>query len=176
MQYRGGVSSEVRAARPGDATAIFQLIRGLAEYEREPDAVRGTAEQLRDTLFGGGPNGTGPAVFAHVAEDDLDDGQGRRVVGIAVWWITYSTWEGRHGIHLEDLFVLPEARGRGHGLALIRTLAALAVERDYARLEWAVLDWNRPAIDFYDRLGAESLDEWITRRLHGKALRALGEA
>jgi GNAT superfamily N-acetyltransferase len=131
-------------------------------YEKEPDAVDNTVEALTATLFG--PD---PRAFAHVVERD---GQ---IVGIAVWFITYSTWTGRHGIWLEDLFVLESERGRGYGKALMQALAAVCIERDYARFEWTVLDWNEPAIGFYRSLGVTPLSEWTTQRLTGDALRAL---
>ncbi|WP_309080125.1 GNAT family N-acetyltransferase [Zhihengliuella sp.] len=142
------------------------MINELAAYEREPDAVRTTEAMLQDHLFG-----KQPGVFAHVAA--IPGADGDDVVGMAIWYLTYSTWEGVHGIHLEDLYVRPEARGTGSGKALLATLAAIAVERGYRRLEWQVLDWNAPAIGFYDALGAGSLDGWTTRRLHGDALQAV---
>ncbi|WP_344881269.1 GNAT family N-acetyltransferase [Zhihengliuella alba] len=142
------------------------MINELAEYEREPEAVRNSEEMLREHLFG-----AQPGVFGHVAETAGNDGEDGAVVGMALWYLTYSTWEGVHGIHLEDLYVRPEARGTGSGRALLATLAAIAVERGYRRVEWQVLDWNAPAIGFYDALGAGSMDGWTTRRLDGDALR-----
>jgi GNAT superfamily N-acetyltransferase len=156
----------IRPARPGDVDAIVQLVRDLADYERAAERVQLTAEQLRAALFG-----ERPAVFAHVAVD----GAGADVVGYAVWFVTYSTWLGRHGVHLEDLYVRPEHRGHGHGRALMATLAGLCTERGYGRLEWSVLDWNDPAIRFYRSLGAEGLAEWTTHRLSGEALAALAD-
>lgn len=153
----------IRPARVEDVPVILTLIRELAIYEREPDAVVATEDDLRTALFG--PD---PAVFAHVAEED------GTVVGYALWFLTYSTWLGRHGIHLEDLYVTPAARGRGHGKALLTELAAIAVERGYGRVEWSVLDWNRPAIDFYESLGAEPMSDWTTYRLTADALTKLG--
>ncbi|MFT4214806.1 MAG: GNAT family N-acetyltransferase [Microbacterium sp.] len=152
----------LRAARPGDEDGILSLIQALAVYEREPDAVENTADMLRDTLFG--PE---PRAFAHVVERDGN------LVGIAIWFLTYSTWTGRHGIWLEDLYVDEEQRGRGYGLALIASLAAVCVERGYPRLEWTVLEWNAPSIAFYRSLGALPQDEWTTQRLTGDALGAL---
>jgi len=152
----------LREARPGDEHGIFACIRALAEYEREPDAVTGTAQMLADTLFGADPH-----AFAHVVERD------GRIVGIALWFLTYSTWTGHHGIWLEDLFVHESERGRGYGKALIATLAALCVAREYTRLEWTVLDWNAPSIAFYRSLGAVPLEEWTTQRLDGSGLVAL---
>ncbi len=105
-----------------------------------------------------------PAVWCHIAEVDGE------VAGFALWYLTFSTWVGRHGIYLEDLFVRPAFRGRGVGVALLRTLARTAAERGYQRVEWAVLDWNQPAIDFYRRAGARPMDEWTVFRLTGDAL------
>ena len=154
----------VREARPGDEPAILACIHALAVYEREPDAVENTVDDLTATLFG--PE---PRAFAHVVERD---GQ---IVGIAVWFITYSTWTGRHGIWLEDLYVHDSERGRGYGKALMRALAAVCIERGYSRFEWTVLDWNEPAIGFYRSLGVTPLSEWTTQRLTGDALAALAD-
>ena len=152
----------LREARPGDEAGILACITALAVYEREPDAVHNTVEALTATLFG--PE---PRAFAHVVERDGS------IVGIAVWFITYSTWTGRHGIWLEDLFVLSSERGRGYGKALMQALAAVCVEREYSRFEWTVLDWNEPAIGFYRSLGVTPQSEWTTQRLSGEALSAL---
>ena len=141
----------------------IQLVRDLATYERAPDAVKATPEQLRAALFG--PQ---PAAYALVAET------GGEVVGFALYFLNFSTWEGVHGIYLEDLYVMPEHRGTGLGKALLKSLAQIAVERGYARFEWWVLDWNTPSIDFYRRLGAVPMDEWTVYRLTGDALRAAG--
>jgi GNAT superfamily N-acetyltransferase len=153
----------VRAARPEDVPAIYRLIRDLADYEHSLEKVTGTEEELRRSLFG-----ADPAVYAHVATGD--DGE---VAGFALWFLNYSTWTGTHGIYLEDLFVEPGTRGRGYGKALLAELARICVERRYARLEWAVLDWNTPSIEFYRALGARAMDEWDTYRLTGPALTAL---
>jgi GNAT superfamily N-acetyltransferase len=158
----------IRPARPDDVPAILRMIRDLAEYEKEPDAVTATEDDIRTALFG-----PGPGAFCHLAEHTHEDGT-VEYAGFALWFTTFSTWTGKHGIHMEDLFVHPHLRGHGYGLALLRELAALCVERGYTRLEWAVLDWNEPAIRFYDSLGASSLDEWTDRRLDGAALAALG--
>ena len=152
----------LRPARPGDEPGILACITALAVYEKEPDAVDNTADDLTVTLFG--PE---PRAFAHVVERD---GQ---IVGIAVWFITYSTWTGRHGVWLEDLFVLDSERGRGYGKALMRALAAVCIERGYSRFEWTVLDWNEPAIGFCRSLGVTPMSEWTTQRLTGDALNAL---
>ncbi len=158
----------MRTAVPDDVDEILELIRALAEYEREPDAVRNTPQRLRELLFA-----DHPAIFCHVV--DAPAGAGHRIDGFALWFLNYSTWEGTHGLYLEDYFVRPEARGRGLGTALLTTLAALAVERGYARMEWVVLRWNQPAIDVYRHVGAEPLDEWDTYRLTGRALEQLAE-
>ncbi len=155
----------IRPARPDDVPVIHALVRELAEYEKEPEAVVATEQDLRTALFG--PDA---AVFAHVAQEDGDGA----VVGFALWFRNYSTWTGRHGVYLEDLYVRPQARGRGHGLALLRTLARICVERGYTRLEWSVLDWNEPSIRFYESLGSRPMDGWTVRRLDGGALDALG--
>ena len=155
----------LRAAQPGDEAGILACIQALAVYEREPDAVENTAEALTASLFGADPK-----AFAHVVERD------GTIVGIALWFLTYSTWTGRHGIWLEDLYVDEAQRGRGYGKALISSLAALCIERGYSRLEWTVLDWNAPAISFYRVIKAEPMDEWTTQRLTGDALAALAAA
>src|SRR6478672_1432998 len=127
--------SVIRPATPADVPVILQLIHELAVYEKEPDAVRNTPEMLTEVLFG-----SDPRVYANMAENE--DGEVR---GFALWFLNYSTWEGVHGIYLEDLYVMPEARGAGHGKALLQHLATTAVERGYARVEWSVLDWNEPS-------------------------------
>ncbi|WP_370514067.1 N-acetyltransferase family protein [Cellulomonas sp. JZ18] len=150
----------LRAARPGDEAGILACVRALAVYEREPDAVETTEADLTSALFA--PDAT---VHAHVVEVE------GVVVGIAVWFRSFSTWTGRHGVYLEDLFVDPAHRGRGYGLALLRSLAAVAVARGWTRVDWAVLDWNAPSIAFYRSLGAVPMDEWTGYRLTGDALR-----
>lgn len=155
----------LRRARPGDEDGILACIQALAVYEREPDAVENTAPLLTETLFG--PD---PRAFAHVVKKD------GAIVAIAVWFLTYSTWTGRHGIWLEDLFVGEEHRALGYGGALIRALARECVERGYPRLEWTVLDWNEPAVGFYRSIGAAPMDEWTTQRLTGDALAAMAAA
>jgi len=155
----------VRPARTGDVGALLGLIHDLATYEHEPDAVETDEGRLAAALFS-----EAPTVFAHVAEDRDE------VVGMAVWFLTYSTWTGRNGIYLEDLFVRPAHRGHGVGRALLAELAAIASERGYARLDWSVLDWNRPALRFYQTLGAVPMDEWTGYRLSGEALAALGSS
>jgi GNAT superfamily N-acetyltransferase len=152
----------VRPARPGDESGILALIHALAVYEREPDAVANTTEMLADTLFGAAPR-----AFAHVVERD------ETIVGIAIWFVTYSTWTGRHGIWLEDLYVDEAQRGRGYGVALMSALAAECTAQGYSRFEWTVLDWNEPSIAFYRAIGAEPMAEWTTQRLTGDALERL---
>lgn len=160
----------IRPARPDDVPVIHAMIRELAEYEKEPDAAVATEEDLHTALFG--PDA---AVFAHMAEQGDEEGTAAPV-GFALWFRNFSTWTGRHGVYLEDLYVRPEARGQGHGLALLRTLARICVEHGYTRLEWSVLDWNEPSIRFYDSLGSQPMDGWTVRRLNGDALATLGSA
>lgn len=151
----------VRPIRPQDIPAVVGLVRELAEYERALHEVRLTEEQLTGCLFG-----DSPALFGHVALD----GDGDDVVGVALWFLNFSTWRGTHGIYLEDLFVQPTQRGRGLGKELLRTLARVCVERGYSRLEWSVLDWNTPSIEFYEAAGAVPMDEWTVFRLTDDAL------
>ena len=152
----------LRRARRGDEDGILDCIRRLAEYEKEPDAVQTTADDLRQALFG-----PSPSVFAHVVE------KGGQVVAIAVWFLNYSTWTGRHGIYLEDLFVHEGERRHGYGRALLKALAEVCAERGYRRLEWSVLDWNERSIRFYRSIGAVGMDEWTVQRLTGDALARL---
>jgi len=153
----------VRAAEPADVDALVELVGELAEYERAREQVVLTSPLLHTALFG--PD---PVASAHVA---VDSGV---VVGMALWFRTYSTWTGLAGIHLEDLYVRPEHRRAGHGRSLLATLAAVCVARKYSRLEWAVLDWNVEAQGFYRSLGALALDEWTTWRLDNDALVRVG--
>ena len=152
----------VRPAVAADVPAILRLIVALATYEREPDAVQATEATLRQTLFA--PD---PRVWAHVAEHD------RAVVGIAIWFLNYSTWTGKPGIYLEDLFVDDAARGLGAGKALFRALGAEAERLGCARIDWAVLDWNEPAMDFYRAIGGRRQTGWQPWRIDGVALEAL---
>ena len=155
-------ASRIRPAVRADGPVICHLIRELASYENALDQVEITEAGLDAALFG--PE---PAVFAHVAEY-------RGVVaGFALWFVNFSTWTGRHGIYLEDLFVSPAVRGAGLGRALLAELAGLCVDRGYGRLEWAVLDWNAPALGFYAALGAQSVQGWQVNRLAGDDLSAL---
>jgi GNAT superfamily N-acetyltransferase len=155
----------VRPIGPDDVPAVVGLVRELADYERALSEVHLTEEQLRASLFG-----EAPALFGHVAEDD------GAVVGVALWFLNFSTWRGTHGIYLEDLYVQPGHRGRGLGRELLRTLAAVCVERGYSRLEWSVLDWNTPSIDFYKAAGAVPMDEWTVFRLTDQALTTFADA
>ncbi|MDH6489153.1 GNAT family N-acetyltransferase [Streptomyces sp. SAI-127] len=151
----------IRPATPADLPAIHALIRELAEYERALEEAKATEKQLQEALFG--PR---PAAYAHVATDDSTGA----VIGYAIWFLNFSTWRGVHGIYLEDLYVRPTARGGGHGKALLTELARICVERGYQRLEWSVLNWNTPAIDFYKALGAHPQDEWTVYRLTDESL------
>ena len=155
----------IRPAVPADVVVIRQLIVDLAVYEREPDAVKASEADLHAALFGARP----------IAEAVLAEHDGG-AVGLAVFFTSFSTWEGKGGLYLEDLFVRPEARGLGVGKALLVHLAGIAVARGYARFEWQVLDWNAPAIGFYRALGATAKDEWTGMRVEGEALMALAKA
>ncbi|WP_395294408.1 GNAT family N-acetyltransferase [Kitasatospora hibisci] len=155
----------IRTAVAADVPVIHAMIRELAEYEKAPHEAVATEEQLRDALFG-----AGAALFGLIAEDDATG----EPVGFAVWFLNFSTWRGTHGIYLEDLYVRPEARGGGHGKALLLELARIAVDRGYSRMEWSVLDWNEPSINFYKSLGAVPMDGWTVYRLTGEALTAAG--
>jgi GNAT superfamily N-acetyltransferase len=155
----------IRPATADDLPVVVSLVHELATYEREPDAVVATEEMFRAALFGAEPK-----VFCLVAEDAAG-----AVVGFAIWFFTFSTWLGRHGLYLEDLFVRPEARGGGHGRALLTELARIAIAHQCGRVEWAVLDWNEPAQGFYRSLGAEPMEPWTTWRLTGAALQHLGK-
>ncbi|MGW2732158.1 N-acetyltransferase family protein [Streptomyces sp. NPDC001494] len=157
----------IRSATPADVPVIHALIRELAEYEKAPQEARATEEQLREALFG-----ERPAAYAHMAMDE-ETGES---VGFALWFLNFSTWRGVHGIYLEDLYVRPSARGGGHGRALLTELARICVRRGYERLEWSVLNWNRPAIGFYEALGARPQDEWTVYRLTDGALAGLGRS
>ncbi len=161
----------IRPAEPGDVDEIVAMIRELAEYEREPEAAQATSEQIHDTLFTGcaTPSGSPAASCLVVADGDS-------IAGMALWFLNFSTWRGRHGVYLEDLFVRPQYRGRGYGKALLVALARICVDHDYGRLEWSVLDWNQPAIDFYRSQGAVAMDEWTVYRVSGRPLTQLADA
>ncbi|HKP05141.1 MAG TPA: GNAT family N-acetyltransferase [Chthoniobacterales bacterium] len=145
---------KIRTTTDADLPIILSLIRELAEYEREPDAVVATEAGLREVLFGAKPSAE---VLLALEEQEP--------VGFAVYFHNFSTWLGRPGLYLEDLFVRPEKRGKGYGRALLERLAQVAKERGCGRMEWAVLDWNEPAIQFYRKLGAQPMDEWTVFRL-----------
>ncbi|MBO9621464.1 MAG: GNAT family N-acetyltransferase [Sphingomonas sp.] len=152
------MTTNIRPSTPADVPLILRLVRELAEYEREPDAVVATEAMLHDALF--------ERRFAEavIAEKDGE------AVGFALFFHNFSTWTGKPGIYLEDLYVTPEARGGGAGKALLRHIAGLALDRGCGRFEWAVLDWNQPAIDFYRAMGAAPMDEWTVQRVTGDAL------
>jgi GNAT superfamily N-acetyltransferase len=152
----------VRPATPADAGLIHQFILDLAEYEKLRDTVQATEGDTAAALFGDKAR-----AFADIAEIDGEP------VGFALWFYNYSTFVGRHGIYLEDLFVRPASRGSGAGKALLANLAKRCLDEGLGRLEWTVLDWNAPSIAFYDSLGAAAMDEWIIRRMTGEPLRKL---
>ncbi len=154
----------VRDVTPADVPAVVRMVHDLAEYERAPESCHITDTQLHSALFA-----ERPALFGHVAADEAT----ATVAGFSLWFLNFSTWEGVHGIYLEDLYVRPEARGTGAGRLLLARLAALCVERGYRRLDWWVLHWN-PARGFYDSIGAAAMDEWVPYRLEGASLAALG--
>ena len=161
------MSSEVRIERvvPEDVPTLWHLVRELAEFEHLAHEMVATEDSLRAGLFGPAAN-----VEAVLVRD------GAEAAGFALWFHNFSTFAGRRGLYLEDLYVRPEFRGRGFGRRLLAHLAAIAVDRDCARLEWSVLDWNRRAIDFYRAMGAVPLEEWTVFRLSGPALRSLAES
>lgn len=153
----------VRSAVPNDAALIFDLVRELAEYEKLSHAVDATPDMIANALFG-----EAPRLFCDIAEWD------GKAAGLAIWFLNFSTFRGRHGIYLEDLFVRPHYRGKGLGKALMARLAARCVEQGYARFEWSVLDWNAPSIAFYQSIGADVLPDWKICRMSGDALSAFG--
>ena len=155
---------QIRTATEADVSVILRLIRDLAEYERAPDAVVATETGLREVLFG--PKRSAEVLLA--LEND-------EPVGFAVFFHNFSTWLGRPGLYLEDLFVRPEKRGKGYGRALLERLAQIAKERGCGRMEWAVLDWNDPAIQFYRKLGAQPMDEWTVFRLTEEGIAKLAK-
>lgn len=155
---------QIRSATKADVSVTLRLIRELAEYERAPDDAVATEEDLREVLFGKEP-------AAHVLLALEND----EAVGFAVYFFNFSTWLGRPGLYLEDLFVRPELRGNGYGRALLQRLAQVAQERGCGRMEWAVLDWNEPAIGFYKKLGAKPMDEWTVFRLTSDGIAQLAK-
>jgi GNAT superfamily N-acetyltransferase len=156
------VSITIRAAKPADSALIFSLIRELAEYERLSHDVTATEQQIAAELFA--PQ---PRVFCDLAAWNGE------TVGFAVWFLIFSTFSGRQGLYLEDVFVRPAFRGKGIGKTLMRNLARRCVEQNLARFEWTVLDWNTPSIDFYRSLGANVLEQWRICRMTGEALEKL---
>lgn len=155
----------IQPVRPQDVPAVVAMVHELAEYERAPEQCHITEPQLTAALFG--PT---PALYGHVAFDESG-----LPVAMTLWFLNFSTWEGVHGIYLEDLYVRPVARGHGLGKAMLATVAGVCVERGYPRLDWWVLNWN-PAREFYHALGAVAMDEWVPYRLTGDALNGLGLA
>jgi GNAT superfamily N-acetyltransferase len=153
---------KIRDAVQADLPKILQFIKDLAEYEKAPNEVVLSISDLEQSLFGANPQ-----VYCLIAE------LGNEVAGFAVWHLNYSTWLGKHGIYLEDLYVDPKYRGQGHGKALLRKLAQICIERGYKRLQWWVLDWNQSAIDFYKSIGAEPMDQWTVFRVSGSSLEKL---
>jgi GNAT superfamily N-acetyltransferase len=153
---------KIRPAAPGDVDVLVEMVHELADYERDSESCIVSSEQLQAALFG-----EAPAVFAHVAELD------GVVVGMAVWFLTFSTWEGAHGIWLEDFYVREAARGTGAGKALMQELATICRDRGYARMDWSVLEWNEPSLGFYRALGAQHMEEWHAYRLSGASLATL---
>lgn len=151
---------QIRLAEPTDTSDIHSVIYELAVYEKAPDEMVATIEQINESLFS-----DHPVAFCHVAEVE------GKIVGIALWFLNYSTWLGKSGIYLEDLFVQPEYRGLGIGKGFMKTLAQLCIERGYERFQWWVLDWNEPSIEFYKSFGAVPMDEWTVFRLSGGALK-----
>ena len=155
----------IRSAKPEDLSEIASLIKELADYERAPEQAIATIEDLDAALFG-----PSPKVFCEIVEVD------GTVLGFAIWFLNFSTWQGKHGIYLEDLFIRPQYRGSGLGKKLLEHLAAKCLENNWGRFQWWVLDWNEPAIEFYRALGASPMDEWTVYRVAGEELKKLGES
>ena len=155
---------KIRPAQRQEVGIVLQLIHDLAVYEKAPNEVEATEKELLETIFS-----SDPKVFCDLVEVDGE------IAGMAIWFLNYSTWQGKHGIYLEDLFIKPEYRGRGYGKALLKHLAKICDEKGYGRFQWWVLDWNSPAIEFYRSLGAVAMDEWTVYRVSGQALKELGE-
>jgi GNAT superfamily N-acetyltransferase len=159
------MSLSIRRARPGEAGLVLDFVRELAEYEKLSHEVEATEADIADALFG-----SDPRLFCAIAEWNGEP------VGFAVWFLNFSTFSGRHGIYLEDLYVRPSHRGRGLGKALLVYLAKECVDNGWSRLQWAVLDWNAPSIAFYKSLGADMLDDWTLCRVSGPALTRLARS
>ncbi len=154
---------KIRPAKREEVGDVLQLIQDLATYEKAPDQVEASRDDLLNTIFA-----KEPRVFCDLVEVD---GQ---IAGMAIWFLNYSTWQAKHGIYLEDLYIKPEFRARGYGKALLKHLAQICYKEGYGRLQWWVLDWNSPAIEFYRSFGAEAMDEWTVYRTSGQALKDLG--
>ncbi len=154
---------KIRPARIDESGKILELIKELADDEKASHEVAATELEIKATIFA-----ENPKVHCDFVEVDGE------IAGMAIWFLNYSTWQGKHGIYLEDLYVKPEFRGRGYGKALLQHLAELCNERGYGRFQWWVLDWNSPAIEFYRALGAEAMSEWTVYRVSGDALKELG--
>ena len=155
---------KIRPAQRQEVGIVLQLIHDLAVYEKAPNEVEATEKELLETIFS-----SDPKVFCDLVEVDGE------IAGMAIWFLNYSTWQGKHGIYLEDLFIKPEFRGRGYGKALLKHLAKICDEKGYGRFQWWVLDWNSPAIEFYRSLGAVAMDEWTVYRVSGAPLKELGK-
>ena len=153
---------QIRPATVADTEEILALIYELAVYEKAPEEAKATRDQIVEGFFGDNPK-----VFCEIVEAD------GAIAGLAIWFLNYSTWQGKHGIYLEDLFVRPQYRGKGYGKALLKHLAAICEERGYGRFQWWVLDWNTPAIEFYKSLGAKAMDSWTVYRVSEEALTKL---
>ena len=154
---------KIRPAKREEVGEVLQLIQDLATYEKAPDQVEASRDDLLNTIFA-----KEPKVFCDLVEVD---GQ---IAGVAIWFLNYSTWQAKHGIYLEDLYIKPEFRAKGYGKALLKHLAQICDKQGYGRLQWWVLDWNSPAIEFYRSFGAEAMDEWTVYRTSGQALKDLG--
>jgi GNAT superfamily N-acetyltransferase len=155
---------KIRPAKSEEVGEVLQLIQDLATYEKAPEQVEASRDDLLNTIFA-----KEPRVFCDLVEVD---GQ---IAGMAIWFLNYSTWQAKHGIYLEDLYIKPEFRARGYGKALLKHLAQICDKEGYGRLQWWVLDWNSPAIEFYRSFGAEAMDEWTVYRTSGQALKDLGD-
>ena len=155
---------KIRPAQRQEVGIVLQLIHDLAVYEKAPNEVEATEKELLETIFA-----SDPKVFCDLVEVDGE------IAGMAIWFLNYSTWQGKHGIYLEDLFIKPEYRGRGYGKALLKHLAKICEDKGYGRFQWWVLDWNSPAIEFYRSLGAVAMDEWTVYRVSGAPLKELGK-
>jgi GNAT superfamily N-acetyltransferase len=154
---------KIRPAKSEEVGEVLQLIQDLATYEKASEQVEASRDDLLNTIFA-----KEPRVFCDLVEVD---GQ---IAGMAIWFLNYSTWQAKHGIYLEDLYIKPEFRARGYGKALLKHLAQICDKEGYGRLQWWVLDWNSPAIEFYRSFGAEAMDEWTVYRTSGQALKDLG--